>query len=170
MLGRETVLESSLDERRHGAAERLDFDMEIPMVTETELVAARAVEQVAENMNFAADEVGRIRMAIVEACINAFEHSGRRGGKVHLRFTSTGSSLLVRVENRGIKIAPGKIVPVSAKRGMTKRGWGLSLIRELMDEVEFEPRDDGVSLVMVKHMRGKDGPGEQVRDDDKSSS
>jgi hypothetical protein len=26
-----------------------------------------------------------------------------------------------------------------------------------MDEVEFEPKEDGVSLVMVKHLTGKEG-------------
>jgi anti-sigma regulatory factor (Ser/Thr protein kinase) len=31
-----------------------------------------------------------------------------------------------------------------------RRGWGLKLIRELMDEVRIEPTDDGTRLVMIK--------------------
>jgi serine/threonine-protein kinase RsbW len=140
--------------------------MTIPMVSETELVAARAVEQLAENMNFDSNETGRIKMALVEACINAFEHSGLAEGKVRLFFTVEGDSLIIRVENRGRRFAPQRIAPARGKKEMSQRGWGLSLIKELMDEVEFDRREDGVRLVMVKHLRGKEGSGEQVRDDD----
>jgi serine/threonine-protein kinase RsbW len=144
----------------------LEFEMTIPMVSETELVAARAVEQLAENMNFDSNETGRIKMALVEACINAFEHSGLAEGKVRLFFTVEGDSLIIRVENRGRRFAPQRIAPARGKKEMSQRGWGLSLIKELMDEVEFDRREDGVRLVMVKHLRGKEGSGEQVRDDD----
>ena len=34
-----------------------------------------------------------------------------------------------------------------------RRGWGLKLIRTLMDEVEFEPADDGTRLRMTKYLR-----------------
>jgi serine/threonine-protein kinase RsbW len=139
------------------AAEKtLDFEMSIPMVSETELVAARAVEQLALSMNFDTNEIGKIKMALVEACINAFEHGGREDGKVRLFFSSDGGSLTVKVENRGRRFAPQRIPAAGSRKDMTKRGWGLSLIRELMDEVDFEPRDDGVSLVMVKHLSGKE--------------
>jgi serine/threonine-protein kinase RsbW len=153
-----------------GKGRRLDFEMTIPMVSETELVAARAVEQMAESMDFDASETGRIKMALVEACINAFEHSGLEEGKVRLSFTIEGRSLMIRVENRGRKFAPQRIVGAGAKTEMSKRGWGLNLIRELMDEVEFERVDDGVRLVMVKHLKGKEGNGEQVPDDDGNAS
>jgi anti-sigma regulatory factor (Ser/Thr protein kinase) len=34
-----------------------------------------------------------------------------------------------------------------------RRGWGLKLIRSLMDEVEFERVDDGTRLRMTKYLR-----------------
>jgi len=34
-----------------------------------------------------------------------------------------------------------------------RRGWGLKLIRTLMDEVEFERVDEGTSLKMTKYLR-----------------
>jgi serine/threonine-protein kinase RsbW len=138
----------------------LEFEMSIPMVSETELVAARAVEQLAESMNFAPGEIGKIKMALVEACINAFEHSGISEGKVKIFFSVLGESLTVRVENRGRRFVPRRIAATGGSGEMSKRGWGLNLIRELMDEVEFEPKDDGVSLVMVKHLTGKEGSSE----------
>jgi len=34
-----------------------------------------------------------------------------------------------------------------------RRGWGLKLIKTLMDEVEFERVDEGTSLRMTKYLR-----------------
>ena len=63
----------------------------------------------------------------------------------------------MRVENRGRPLAA---LPARAAAGREAggRGWGLTLIRELVDEVALEPREDGVSLLMVKHLgRGEHG-------------
>ncbi len=147
-------------------SKRLEFDMQIPMVSDTELVAARALEQLAENMNFSPEETGRIKMALVEACINAFEHSGLEEGRVGIRFSVEEESLEIRVENRGRVFGPRKVGSPARRGGMKKRGWGLNLIRELMDEAEFEQTEDGASLVMVKHLKGKEGRSGKVRDND----
>ena len=34
-----------------------------------------------------------------------------------------------------------------------RRGWGIKLIKTLMDEVEFERVDEGTSLRMTKYLR-----------------
>ena len=40
-----------------------------------------------------------------------------------------------------------------AQAGQERRGWGLKLIKTLMDEVEFERVDEGTSLRMTKYLR-----------------
>ncbi len=156
-LGREDVLLRSREAKEEGDHPTLEFEMSIPMVSETELVAVRAIEQLAENMNFSEGEIGKIKMALVEACINAFEHSGFPEGKVRLFFSVSRESLRIRVENLGRRFSPAEIAPRKAAPKLQKRGWGLSLIRELMDEVEFESRPAGTSLIMVKHLATKEG-------------
>jgi anti-sigma regulatory factor (Ser/Thr protein kinase) len=42
---------------------------------------------------------------------------------------------------------------VSEENNGGRRGWGLKLIRTLMDEVEFERVDDGTRLRMIKYLR-----------------
>lgn len=130
----------------------MEFEMTIPMVSDTELVAARALEQLAENLRIGPQEIGRIKMALVEACINAFEHSGVREGRVRLLFSVAGGDLRIRVENRGRRLDAFSPQAAEGAEDRRKRGWGLTLIRELMDDVAFEPREDGVSLIMVKHL------------------
>ena len=135
----------------------LEIEMVIPRVADVELVAARALEQLAENLAIDAVVTGRLKVAVVEACINAFEHAGIADGRVRLVFSVSGGRLLMRVENRGRPLA-ALPSPAAAGREAGGRGWGLTLIRELVDEVALEPREDGVSLLMVKHLgRGAHG-------------
>ena len=129
----------------------LEIEMVIPRVADVELVAARALEQLAENLAIDAVVTGRLKVAVVEACINAFEHAGVADGRVRLVFSVGGGRLLMRVENRGRPLA-ALPAPAAAGREARGRGWGLTLIRELVDEVALEPREDGVSLLMVKHL------------------
>ena len=135
----------------------VELELIIPRVTDIELVAARALEQLAENLDIDAAEIGKLKMALVEACINAFEHGGERAGRVRVVFAAGAGRLSMRVENRGRPLAA--LPPLAAAgREAGGRGWGLTLIRELVDEVSLEPREDGVSLLMVKRLtRGGHG-------------
>ena len=127
--------------------------MVIPRAADAELVAARALEQLAENLGMSQEDSGRLKTALVEACINAFEHSGDRDGRVRLWFAAAGGRLVVRVENRGRSLAS---LPAPAAGGAPRRrGWGLTLMRQLLDEVRIEPREDGVSLVLEKEIGGR---------------
>ena len=140
-----------LTELKAGAdAHRLSFGLVLPMVTETELVAARALEQVAERADFPEEEIGRIRMALIEACINAFEHSRSRDGKIYITFTLDQEKLSVVVEDKGVSFDPAAVpAPGGSRPG--RRGWGLELIKNLMDEVTFEDVPVGTRLRMVKY-------------------
>ena len=49
--------------------------MTIPMVREAELVAAQCLEQIGKNLHLDEDVIGQLQLAVIEACINAMEHS-----------------------------------------------------------------------------------------------
>ncbi|MGE5188800.1 MAG: ATP-binding protein [Gemmatimonadota bacterium] len=129
----------------------LEFELVLPIKSETEVVAARVAEEVAGYASLDKDTVDRVKMAIIEACINAFEHSGVATGKVRLRYVlSPGKiELFVQDEGKGFR-ADGK-EPDSRRN----RGWGLKLIRELVDDVEVATGDAGTTVRMVKYF-GRD--------------
>ena len=52
-----------------------EVDLKIPMLPDMELAAAKTAEAMAEYAHFSEDEIEEIKMALIEACINAFEHS-----------------------------------------------------------------------------------------------
>jgi serine/threonine-protein kinase RsbW len=155
------LLASRLSEGE-GPAPQADGDevmMVMPMGGDYELLAANTVEQVARRLNFRPEAINQIKHAIVEACINASEHSLSPDRKIYQRFRVENDKLVVTISSRGIvpsslngqnrELTTGNVNKTSEQR----RGWGLKLIKTLMDEVEFERVDEGTSLRMTKYLR-----------------
>ena len=135
-----------------------EYEMVIPMGEDTELIAAHAVEQIARRVNFRPAAINQIKTALVEACINAAEHSLSPDRKIYQRFRVEADKLIITVASRGVVPASptnqnGEGVELEKPDAKSRRGWGLKLIRTLMDEVEFERVDDGTQIRMVKYLR-----------------
>ncbi|MDT4955782.1 MAG: serine/threonine-protein kinase RsbW [Acidobacteriota bacterium] len=137
-----------------------EFEMVIPMGDDTELIAAHTVEQIARRISFQPEAINQIKTALVEACINATEHSLSPDRKIYQRFRVESDRLVVTVSSRGV-VPPGLSgqngvngngSEATAENSKERRGWGLKLIRSLMDEVEFERVDDGTRLRMTKYL------------------
>lgn len=143
-----------------GNGEADEFAIELPMSEDTELIAAHTVEQIARRMEFQPEAINQIKTALVEACINAAEHSLSTERKIYNRFRVEGDKLVITVSSRGLSV-PVTLPENGAadKNGnggegaKGRRGWGLKLIRTLMDDVEFERVDDGTRLRMTKYLR-----------------
>lgn len=140
-----------------------EFVLILPMGGDNELLAATTVEQVARRLNFSPGAINQIKTAVVEACINASEHSLSPDRKIYQRFQVENDRLVITISSRGIvpsniaeNIQGGSGEPaVQSEPGAAddRRGWGLKLIKTLMDEVEFERVDEGTSLRMTKYLR-----------------
>ena len=136
-----------------------EFLIVVPMGEENELLAANTVEHIARRLKFQPAEINQLKTAVVEACINASEHSHSPERKIYQRFRVESDKLVVTISSRGILPTnvgsgnTGSRTIVSNDVGDERRGWGLKLIRSLMDEVEFERVDEGTSLRMTKYVR-----------------
>jgi serine/threonine-protein kinase RsbW len=133
-----------------------EFLMVVPMGEDNELIAASTAEQIAKRLMFRPEAINQIKTAVVEACINASEHSFSPDRKIYQRFRLESDRLVVTISSRGI--VPANLNGTRGGSETTeaaeeRRGWGLKLIRTLMDEVEFERVDDGTSLRMTKYLR-----------------
>ncbi|MFL6334875.1 MAG: ATP-binding protein [Pyrinomonadaceae bacterium] len=143
-----------------GGGEADEFAIELPMSEDTELIAAHTVEQIARRMEFQPEAINQIKTALVEACINAAEHSLSTERKIYNRFRVEGDKLVITVSSRGLSVPvtlPENGVAADKNNGggegaKGRRGWGLKLIRTLMDDVEFERVDDGTRLRMTKYL------------------
>ena len=140
-----------------GVAAPDEFEMVIPMGNDTELIAASTAEQIARRLDFQPEEISQIKTAVVEACINAAEHSLSPDRKIYQRFRLESDKLTVIISSRGVTLPASAVGAVEGdahvEENNGRRGWGLRLIRALMDEVEFERVDDGTRLRMTKYLR-----------------
>jgi serine/threonine-protein kinase RsbW len=124
---------------------------------DNEMLAALTVEQIARRLNFSPEAINQIKTAVVEACINASEHSLSPDRKIYQRFRAEDDKLIITISSRGIVPSNlnghGQQATQAANAADQRRGWGLKLIQTLMDEVEFERVDEGTSLRMTKYLR-----------------
>jgi serine/threonine-protein kinase RsbW len=134
-----------------------EVTLTLPMVPDMEIEASRTATAMAESIAMSADKIDEVRMAVVEACINAFEHSQSPDRNVYVTFEVLGGaapeSLRVTVRDSGVGFAPEAIEEpdIQAKlKAERKRGWGLKIIRGLMDEVDIHSGLDGTTIVMCK--------------------
>jgi serine/threonine-protein kinase RsbW len=135
-------------------AER-QMELTLPMVPDIEIAAARAAANLARELGMSSERVDEMTHAIIEACINAREHSGCADGRMYLRFigTSTGDNPRVDVwitdHGRGFDVTEAR--SRRQKLGAAhKRGWGLQIIEAHMDEVDITTSPDGTTIHMVK--------------------
>jgi len=129
----------------------------LPMVPEMEIEASKTATAIAESIRMSPDRIDEVRMAVVEACINAFEHSRSVDHEVFVTFEVLGDrdpeKLRITVRDTGVGFSPdilGDPTMEEKLKSMRKRGWGLKIIRGLMDEVEIHSGSGGTTVVMSK--------------------
>lgn len=132
-----------------------EYEMIVPMGDDTEMISAHAVEEIARRHSFEPKAITQIKTALVEACINAAEHSLSPDRKIYQRFIVEDDKIIITISNRGVNIPYDKVAGSAAKiePDEGRRGWGLKLMRNLMDEVNFEQVDDGTRISMVKYLK-----------------
>lgn len=139
-----------------GLASLKEYEIILPMSTRAELVAAKAVEEIGINMGFDNNAVTQIKTALVEACINAFEHSRVKDRRVYCRVIAGDDRIVINVTNQGKDFAPAfkhETSDVVKLVEPSRRGWGIELMKQMMDEVRFERVHGGTKLVMTKYLK-----------------
>lgn len=129
--------------------------LELPAEAAYVGVARTVVSAVASTVDGMGTRIDDLRLAVSEACTNAVEaHAG--GGddaRVVLRCRLDGRDLEVRVEDAAGGIDPDRLRPRSVDPAAAdpppERGWGIQLIRALVDEVEFASQGQGTVVRMV---------------------
>jgi len=128
-------------------------ELKLPVLPNMELIATQTAEVISRHMSLNENQTAEISMALIEACMNAFEHSKTKTN-VFIHFILEDDSLVIKVIDQGIGFDKSKIeIPkIENKLGNNerKRGWGIKLIEELMDSVEYESNSEGTIVTMIK--------------------
>jgi serine/threonine-protein kinase RsbW len=124
----------------------------------SELARARAwVSERARAAGMSEQAANEIRLAVSEACANVIEHAyrGEPGHVIDLHLEIDAVRLLVTIRDHGEPFDLHAYRPPDLDTPQVS-GYGVFLIRSLMDEVRYEtPERGGGTLTLVKYHRAK---------------
>jgi len=117
------------------------------------------VAAVVEELGLSEQRLERLKTAVAEATMNAMEHGNRYRPEVPvvIEVLSSGADLSVRINNQGgiRDPAPDKEMPeLEAKlEGLqAPRGWGLFLIRNMVDEIYTTSDEVHHTVGLIMHL------------------
>ena len=137
------------------SATHIPLDVKIVLTLKSDpryLSLLRAVTaDVCGELGLACEVIDGVKLAVGEGVANAMEHGSPNGmaDSITVVFVKTEDGLRIEVIDQG----PGVCMPVNTRRCRRRnRGFGLRLIRNLMDKVEFLDVPKGAHLVMTKRL------------------
>jgi serine phosphatase RsbU (regulator of sigma subunit)/anti-sigma regulatory factor (Ser/Thr protein kinase) len=131
----------------------------VPSAPGNERIAMQRVAEIVANENLPSSRLERLKTAVAEATMNAMEHGNRYQPEldVLIQVAESRSALRVRItDHGGDRAIPETTAPdIDAKLSgqQSPRGWGLFLIRNMVDELHTSSDDvhHTVELVMNRH-------------------
>ena len=130
----------------------LKFPSRIDSISE----AAAAAADVARRYGFSDDALFGIDMAVREAVTNAVLHGNRQDESktVEVGLTNTSAGLVITVGDEGTGFDPSAVPDPTAEQNLLKTsGRGILFMRSFMDEVGWEHRPGGGTLVRMLKKR-----------------
>jgi serine/threonine-protein kinase RsbW len=125
------------------------MELSFPSELGFEKVAREAVAAFARRLGCDRERVEDLKTALGEACINAIEHGNSRtpGLRVDVSCTGDGDRLTIEVRDRGLQryegAGPAAAIDLKLKGLAPRRGMGLMMIEQLVDEAGFADSSDG---------------------------
>ena len=116
--------------------------------------ARRAASAATARTGVQPDRIDDLVIAVSEACTNAIEAQARAGVATPIEVIYGRSDMLfeVQVRDRGDGFAPGSLPvrpPLEDPDHLAiERGWGIQLMRELVDELVFDLTDRGTRVLL----------------------
>ncbi|MGO9750249.1 MAG: ATP-binding protein [Solirubrobacteraceae bacterium] len=145
---------------RNHDAQRLLADFTIASVQGNERDATRRVAEALSPIALPARRMERLKTAIAEATMNAIEHGNRYDPALDVRIVvqASASAVAVRISDHGTvgEIAAAEIPDIDAKLAgqQSPRGWGLLLIKEMVDAIRDTSEDGRHVIELVMHTEG----------------
>jgi serine/threonine-protein kinase RsbW len=116
----------------------------IPAKAEYISLVRLALSGLSHSREFPGETLGDLKLAVTEACSNSVRHaySDGRNGSVEVVYELHSDRLVVEVSDQGEGFAEPE-ARLAERGALSEGGLGIAIIRELADELELGPRDDG---------------------------
>jgi serine/threonine-protein kinase RsbW len=146
---------------RSGARRTL-ADFSLPSVAGNERRAMEEVARAVSGLGLPERTLQRLKTAVAEATMNAMEHGNRYNPEVPVKIQVLSSEvdLLVRITDQGGSPVPDpdKAVPdleAKLERLQTPQGWGLFLIKNMVDEMRVTGDEHHHTVELILHLDGR---------------
>jgi anti-sigma regulatory factor (Ser/Thr protein kinase) len=151
------------DSRGRNGTWRVLAELSVPSEPGNERHATEVVAGAIKDVGLEGQRLERLKTAVAEATMNAMEHGNKYKPEVPVKIQvlSSEADLSVRITDQGGSPVPGqdKEVPdLEAKlEGLqTPRGWGLFLIKNMVDEMHVTSDESHHAIEVVMHLEGGD--------------
>jgi serine phosphatase RsbU (regulator of sigma subunit)/anti-sigma regulatory factor (Ser/Thr protein kinase) len=138
-------------------------EFDVPSERGNERVAMDRVADAIEGMDLPPARLERLKTAVAEATMNAMEHGNgyRPELPVTIKVLASGAALSVRITDRGggRPIPEAEVPDLDAKLAgeQSPRGWGLFLIKNMVDDVRVASDDTHHTVELVLDLK-ESGP------------
>ena len=147
-------------------ARRTLAELSIPSEPGNERRAMEEVARAVSGLGLPERTLERLKTAVAEATMNAMEHGNgyRPEVPVKIQALSSDRALFVCITDQGGSPVsdPDKEVPdleAKLEGTQTPRGWGLFLIKNMVDEVRVSGNPDHHTIELVIYLKGDDDAG-----------
>src|SRR5215204_1140364 len=162
MTDRETDLRP--DATGHTGNRRILADFTLPNQPGNERLAMEKVAGAIGELRPSELRLERLKTAVAEATMNAMEHGNKYRAEVpvEIQVLVVDRDLVVRITDSGSGPPPtraGDVPDLEAKlEGMqTARGWGLFLIKSMVDEMSITGDDGHHTVELIVHLEAEGG-------------
>lgn len=126
--------------------------------TENLIQIRKFTESVAQESGFPEDEIGKIILAVDEACTNIIKHAYKYSpeGEIKITITFDSNKLVISIVDHGNHFDPNVIPEPDIKEYYKQKksgGLGMFLIKKLMDEVVYSTTTGNKNQVtLIKYL------------------
>lgn len=151
----------SSDQKGRDGTWRTLAELSVPSEPGNERRATEEVAEAVRNLGLSPGRLEKLKTAVAEATMNAMEHGNnyRPEAPVEIQVLSSGVDLSVRITDEGGSPVPEpdpEVPDLEAKlEGLqTPRGWGLFLIKNMVDEMRVIDDGGHHTVELVLHLEG----------------
>lgn len=144
------------------AKRKSEYKLRIPSQTDNLELIRDFVSKLASKVGFGVDDVGKIELAVDEACTNVIKHAYKKDPSkpIDIAIKIYLNKFTIVITDRGKGFDPSKLKIPNMKEYLAELrvgGLGIYLMRSLMDEVDYEVKP-GVrnKVTMVKYLLNDD--------------
>jgi serine/threonine-protein kinase RsbW len=131
--------------QRKGSGISEPIVLELPSSSEYLLLARLVVSCAGQLAEFEPEDVYDLKLAVTEAATNVIRHT--TVGSFQVEYKVLPGTVEITVVDRGDGFDVGKLTEEPGEHG----GFGLAVIRSLVDEVILDSSSEGTRLKMIRH-------------------